>query len=220
MAANWNLYFAGYQKTHGGAYFGSDRERYDCQLVLTEQEKAPILVYVDTEPAGRSYTLNIVARTSVRLNGEYHLKLGGANAVVGGVKGLAGKLGGGNDYGCPDVTRSRSVTTNNKPFTKQVLGDLDFRNALMAQKKVYVEIRPTPQGEGWHMVEIGRVNFDGIMTDGEEWVSAIMARDTGCMTPEEKTVIEQAAQADFDRKMDEFLTLLRAAACAVTTWRM
>ena len=140
--------------------------------------------------------------------------------MVGGVKGLAGKLGGGNDYGCPDVTRSRSVTTNNKPFTKQVLGDLDFRNALMAQKKVYVEIRPTPQGEGWHMVEIGRVNFDGIMTDGEEWVSAIMARDTGCMTPEEKTVIEQAAQADFDRKMDEFLTLLRAAACAVTTWRM
>ena len=94
MAANWNLYFAGYQKPHGGAYFGSDRERYDCQLVLTEQEKAPILVYVDTEPAGRSYTLNIVARTSVRLNGAYHLKLGGANAVVGGVKGLCREAGG------------------------------------------------------------------------------------------------------------------------------
>jgi len=220
MAANWNLYFAGYQKSRGGTYFGSDRERYDCQLVLTQGEKAPILVYVDSEPAGRSFNINIVARTSVQLNGEYNLRLSGGSAVVGGVKGLAGMLGGGNDYGYPEVTKTRSVATNNKAFTKQVLGDLDFRNALMTQKKVYVEIRPTHQGDGWHMVEIGQINFDGMIADGQEWVSTVMVQDTLCMTPGEKAAIEKAAQTDFDRKMDEFLSLLRAAARAVTVWRM
>lgn len=220
MGINWNLYFARYQRSHGGAYFGSDRERNDCQLVLTEQEKAPILAYVDTEPAGRSFNINIVARTNVQLNGEYNLKLGGANAVVGGVKGLAGMLGGGGDYGYPEVTRNRAISTNNKAFTKQVLGDLDFRNALLEQKKVCVTIRPDPLRDGWHMVEVEQVNFAGLMADNSDWVSDAMAIDTSLMEREERIAVERKAQADFEKRMDEFLNLLRAAARAVTVWRM
>ena len=40
------------------------------------------------------------------------------------------------------------------------------------------------------------------------------------LAPEDRVAIEQAAQAHFDTQMDEFLTLLRAAARAVTNWRM
>ena len=220
MHINWNLYFARYQRRHGGIYFGSNRERVDCQLVLTENEKAPILACVDTVPAGKYHTVNIIARTSVYLNGEYHLKLGAANAVIGGVKGLAGMLGGGGDYGYPEVTKSRAVTTNNKPFTKQVLGDLDFRNALLAQKKVCVTIWPDPLKDGWHMVEVEQVNFDGLMADTSDWVTDAMSVETFQMERGEKEAVDRRAQDDFEQRMDAFLDLLRVAARAVTTWRM
>lgn len=220
MSYNWNYLFAGYQKTRGGAFFGHIGETNNCQLVLTEGEKYPILVYVDTVPAGRYHNVNIYARTQVQLNETYRLKLGDHSAVVGGVKGLAGMLGGGGGYGYPEVTQNRSIATNNKPFTKQVLGDLDFRNALLKRKKDYVKIEPSPQGDGWHMVEIGDINFEGLLRDSSGWVNDAVAADTLYMAPEDKAAIDKAAQAHFDAEMDEFLSLLRAAARAVTMWRM
>lgn len=219
MAINWNKLFARYQKTRGGAYFGSNRDWYDCQLVLTEGEKAPILVYVDTDPAGKYSQNNIFARTCVQLNGEYTLKIGDVSAVMGGVKGLVSMVGGGNDYGFPEVTKNRAISTNNQPFTKQVLGDLDFRNALLKRKRDYVKIEPTPQGDGWHMVEVGDINFEGGLAESK-WINRAVATDTLYMEDEDKAAIEQAAQAHFNAQMDEFLSLLRAAARAVTTWRM
>lgn len=219
---NWSLYLARYQKERGGAYFGSDRAQYDCQLVLTEGECAPILVSVDRDPAGKYTACNIFARTCVQLNGEYTLKIGDASAVMGGVKGLVGMVGGRNDYGSPEVTRNRAIATNNKPFTKQVLGDLELRNVLLKRKRDYVAVRPTPQGDGWHMVEVGDINFEGTMLGTSPWVNDVMVRaeDLLYMEPEDKALIEQAAQAHFNTQMDEFLELLRAAARAVTTWRM
>lgn len=219
MAINWNKLFAGYQKNRGGAFFGSQKEWYDCQLVLTQGEKAPILVYVDTDPAGKYSQNNIFARTCVQLNGEYTLKIGDQSAIVGGVKGLMNAVTGGTDYGCPEVTRNRAISTNNKPFTKQVLGDLEFRNALLKRNQDYVKIEPTPQGDGWHMVEVGDINFEGGLAESK-WVSKAVATDTLYMDPEDKAAIEKAAQAHFDAQLDEFLSLLRAAARAVTTWRM
>ena len=221
MSYNWNKLFAGYQKTRGGTYFGIRLDTNDCQLVLTDGEKAPILVCVDTERAGKYGTMNnIYARTCVQLNGEYTLKMGEQNAVVGGVKGLMGVVAGTTDYGYPEVTGNRSITTDNKPFTKQVLGDLDFRNALLKRKKDAVTVQPTPQGDGWHMVEVRDNNFDGGLGGDSLWVSDAIAAGTVFMDPEDKEKIEKAAQAHFDTQMDEFLTLLRTAVRAVTNWRM
>lgn len=221
MSYNWNKLFAGYQKTHGGIFFGFQKDWCDCQLVLTDGEKAPILVYIDTVRAGKYGTMNnIHARTCVQLNGEYHLKMGDQNAVVGGVKGLMGAVAGTTDYGYPEVTRNRSISTNNKPFTKQVMGDLDFRNALLKRKKDAVTVLPTYQGEGWHMVEVSDTNFDGGVMGSSLWANEAVAADPVYMTPEDKAKIEEAAQAHFDKQMDEFLTLLRAAVRAVTNWRM
>ena len=220
MGINWNLYFARYQASRGGAYFGFRKDENNCQLVLTENEKAPILVYVDTVPVGKYHNLNIYARTCVQLNGEYTLRMGDQNAVVGGVKGLMNAVTGGTDYSYPEVTRNRPISTNNKAFTKQVLGDLDFRNALLKRKGDYVSVFPTPQGDGWHMVEVGDVNFEGGLTGNSNWISDTMAKETLYMDPEDKAKVEKAAQAHFDAQMDEFLALLRAAARAVTVWRM
>lgn len=219
MAINWNRLFARYQMTHGGMFFGSNKDWYDCQLVLTDGEKAPILVYVDTDPAGKYSQNNIFARTCVQLNGEYSLKIGDQSAIVGGVKGLMSAVTGGTDYGYPEVTRNRSISTNNKAFTKQVLGDLDFRNALLKRSQDYVKIEPTPQEDGWHMVEVGDINFEGGFAESK-WINKAVATDTLYMSPEDKAAIEKAAQAYFDAQMDEFLSLLRAAARAVTVWRM
>jgi len=218
---NWNAYFAAYQKERGGFYFGSNRMNFDCQLVLTQGEKAPILVWVDLDPAGKYSTKNIFARTSVQLNGEYALRIGDESALVGGVKGIAGLLGGGGDYGFPEVTKKRSISTNNKAFTKQVLSDLDFRNALLERKRDHVLIQPTPQGDGWHTVEVGDIGFEGGL-GGSPWTEMPVAtyNQEALMTPEEKNVVKRAAQEHFNREMDGFLNLLRAAARAVTVWRM
>ena len=58
MSYNWNKLFAGYQKTRGGMFFGFQKDWCDCQLVLTDGEKAPILVYIDTVRAGKYGTMN------------------------------------------------------------------------------------------------------------------------------------------------------------------
>lgn len=220
MSYNWNRLFAGYQKSHGGTFFGHIGETNNCQLMLTENEKSPILVYVDTVPAGRYHNVNIYARTNVQLNGTYRLKLGDHSAVVGGVKGLMGAVAGTGDYGYPEVTKNRPISTNNKEFTRRALGDLEFRNALLDRKRDYVKIEPSAQGDGWHLVEVGDVNFDGSVMGSSLWVNNAVAADTMYMEPEEKAVVEKAAQAHFDAQMDGFLNLLRSAARAVSVWRM
>ncbi len=217
---DWNRLLARYQAAHGGAYFGSTFEYNDCQLILTEGEKHPILVSVDLVPTGKYSQNDISARTCVQLDGEYELKIGETSALVGGVKGLAGMLTGGGEYGYPEVLGKRSVSTNNKAFTKQMLGDLELRNALK-HTRCYLTIRPTPQGEGWHMVEVGDRNFEGgDLKGGSPWITKSMTVDTVFMDPEEKVRVEQAAQAHFDKELEAFLTLLRSAVRAVTTWRM
>ena len=145
---NWNRHLAGYAKARGGTYFGFDREECDCHLLLTDGERTPILVLIDADPAGKYSTRNIFARTCVQLDGIYELCIGDVSAAVGGVKSVLGMVGGGTDYGFPEVTRNRVITTNNTPFTKQVLGDLELRNALLKRKRDHVKIYPTPQGGG------------------------------------------------------------------------
>lgn len=220
MSVNWNQYFARYQLSRGGAYFGTVRERVDCQLVLTEGERAPILVFVDTIPAGRSYNTGIFARTCVQLDREYRLKIGPANAVVGGFKGLVKMVGGGDCYGCPEITGNRSLSTNDDPFTAKVLGDPALRELLAGRKRDHLKVRPTPQGEGWHMIEVGDINFEGLMAGSSPWVNELMETDTVYMQSEDKQRVEEAAQDYFNTQMDEFLTFLRTAARAVTAWRM
>lgn len=219
MSINWNRYLASYQTLRGGHFFGAAEEDCDSHLVLMEGEPSPILVWVDEDPAGRSHPRNLKARTMVQLNGDYTLSIWARSLVGAGVKSVIGLVKGG-DYGYPEATRGRVITTDNKAFTKLVLGDLDLRSALMAREKEYLKVRPAPQGDGWHVVEVGCNNFEGLTRDSSPWLTDVMYQDISFLTEAEKETMLRAGSLHFAAQMDEFLAFLRAARGAVTAWRL
>lgn len=221
MLINWNRLLARYQMERGGHFFGGSTNDCDSHLLLPQEERHPLLVWFDTDPSGRYSVRTLKARTMVQLDGKYELYIRSRTVVSKGVAGLMGAVGK-QDFGYPEVTRGRFITTNNKPFTKQVLGDLELRNSLQRREKEYLHIEPGPQGDGWHVVEIGADSFEGMTKDSSVWVPEAVRRTESIlfMSEEEQEVLWKAASEHFNLQMDEFLTFLRAAQRAVTTWRM
>lgn len=223
MLVNWNLYLARYQQARGGYFFGASEDYYDGQLVLTEGEKTPLIVWLENAPSGRSSVNNLKARTMVQLNGDYTLHIRAQSLVGKGVKGFMNLVGEADqrmDYGFPEATRGRIITTNNKPFTKLVLGDLALRNALTARKREYLKVLPAPRKDGWHVVETGAIGFEGTLTGNSPWSTDLMCQDTTFLEEAEREDLLQAGSEHFNAQMDEFLGFLRAARDAVTAWRL
>ena len=215
--AYWNLFLARYQQTHGGSFFGGGEWDCDGQLYLPQEGKSPLLVIFSTDPCGRSSVKSLRARTMVRLNKPYNLRIGPRNLVGGGISSVAGLVGKSMDFGFSEI-KGRVITTDNKPFTKLVLGDLALRSALKERKWDKLEIRPGPQQDGWHMVEVSPNALEGLVKDSSPWVTDEIEQTTDFMSAEDKDVILQAGSAHFDAQMDAFLNLLRCARDAVTMW--
>lgn len=217
---DWCLYLARYHRTRGGYFFCGDDLESDAQLILLQEEKPPILVCLRDVPAGRGSYVALTARTMVRLEGSYTLKIGPRSLVGAGVSGVAGLLGKGMDFGYPEATRDRAITTNRRAFTKLVLGDLALRNGLTEREKDYLRVYPTPLEDGWHTVEAGPTGLDGGLRGNSPWVSRGMNDDYSYMSPEDREAVRQAGSQAFDGQLDGLLDLLRAARGAVTAWPM
>ena len=221
MSINWNMLLARYQRARGGYFLGSKYLECDSQLVIPQEDGHPLLIWFDEDPAGRYASRTLRGRTAVRLNSLYELRISTRNMVSGGISGVMGALGK-QDFGYPEATRGRTVTTNNKDFTKLVLGDLDLRNALIQREKEHLTVEPSPQGDGWHMVEVSADSFEGLTLNSSRWITETIqqANDISFMSPEDQEVLRAAADRDFLPRMDGFIDFLRAAQRAVTTWRM
>ena len=222
MAVNWNEYLARYQSQRGGHFFCGLDSYFDSQLVLTQGEKTPLIILVDAVPAGRTENHAIRARALVKLNGEYSLLIRAKRLVGSGVKSVLSAVGAGEDYGYPEVTRDRLISTNNKSFTKLVLGDLNLRNALLANKDAVLRVGLSDRQDGWHVVEVSDHNFDGGLSGNSPWISDTMrkAQEAAYTKAENREGLMKAASEHFDRQLDGMLDVLRAACQAVTTWRM
>lgn len=220
MSIDWNLYLSRYQTTHGGFFFGADEEDCDGQLVLPQEGKAPLLVTLDEDPAGRYTTRALKARTTVQLNDSYELIIHNRSLTGKGVKGLMNLAGRETDFGYPEATRGRLIITNNKPFTKLVLGDLELRNALIARTDDYLMVRPSPGRTGWHVVEVGAPRFEGSFTGYDGWTNQAMRDEFTYMDETERESLRQQGSEHFDAQLDGLLELLRAAQRAVTTWNL
>lgn len=215
---DWNLYLARYQQTHGGIFFGSGEWDCNCQLFLPQEGKQPLLVLFSTDPCGRSSVNTLRCRTMVRLGKAYNLRIGPRSLVGGGVSSVASLVGKSMDFGFSE-TKGRVITTDNKPFTKLVLGDLALRNALKEHKSDLLEIRPGPQEDGWHLVEVFPNALEGLVKDSSPWVNDAMEQAADFITSQEdKQAILQAGSAHFDGQLDALLEFLRAARDAVTMW--
>ena len=200
---DWNLFLAGYQKSRGGSFFSCGRERLnqcDSQLVLPDGEEPPLLILLQRCAEGRSSWNSLIARTTIPLDGSYSLHIRR--------KDLTGAKG-------------RVVTTDDRAFTKLVLGDLELRNALTARPGDSLRVAPGPLDDGAHTVEVCCENFDGTLTQRSPWLTdhiAALTDDCFFKDDGEKSALQKAAQKDFDQQMDGFLAFLRAARDAVKRW--
>ena len=219
---SWNECLYRYHKKHGGRLLAGEED--DGLLMLTWKDR-PLAVDLSVVNGGRGSTFFYVrARIPVTLGKPCKLTIGPERRVSGGVnavlKTVPGVAGYSAYFGYPEVTKNRLIRTENVPFTKLVLGSLEFRNALLACPSEKVEIRPGPGEEGLHLITVTTAHaiYSG---DGGGWYLGTRGEYTAIYGSEEEQAREaRRVEEEFFPRMDRFLALARAACGAVTQWPM
>lgn len=219
----WSELLYRYHRERGGVFLG-DREN-NGELILTYRDQ-PLVVDMGWTKGRYSYPY-VRARTCVVLERPYQLSVGAANQIYVGVNKALNVLDKGlevlpngpdlhTDYGCPEVTRKRMIRTDNRPFTKQVLGSLELRRALLASPGEKLEVCPGPGEEGLHLLSVSSRPSSGGSNGG--WY----LEDNCMFSTEESEAAEmlEEMKSEFFPRMDGLLELIRTARDAVMAWRM
>ena len=217
MQLTWTTLLAQYGQQHNGLFFGGNDDRFDGQLILNRGEKSPLLVLLRQVGSGRYVTNQLTARTSVRLSGDYTLDIRPKGLTGSGYQTIMALAGQSRDYGCPEATKGRIITASDRPFTKQILSYPELRQALARQTGEQLRVCPDARGEGWHLVEVDRKDFDSGLNDGP-WPRDAILDDSPYRTDADRAILFQTAQEQFDEAMDDFLDLLTAAGDALAVW--
>ena len=217
MQLTWTTLLAQYGQQHNGLFFGGNDDRFDGQLILNRGEKSPLLVLLRQVGSGRYVTNQLTARTSVRLSGDYTLDIRPKGLTGSGYQTIMALAGQSRDYGCPEATKGRIITASDRPFTKQILSYPELRQALARQTGEQLRVCPDARGEGWHLVEVDRKDFDSGLNDGP-WPRDAILDDSPYRTDADRAILFQTAQEQFDEAMDNFLDLLTAAGDALAVW--
>ena len=217
MQLTWTTLLAQYGQQHNGLFFGGNDDRFDGQLILNRGEKSPLLVMLRQVQSGRYASNQLTARTSVRLSGDYTLDIRPKGLTGSGYQTIMALAGQSRDYGCPEATKGRIITASDHPFTKQILSYPELRQALARQTGEQLRVCPDARGDGWHLVEVDRKDFDSGLNDGP-WPRDAILNDSPYHTDADRAVLFRAAQAQFDEAMDNFLDLLTAAGDALAVW--
>ena len=217
MQLTWTTLLAQYGQQHNGLFFGGNDDRFDGQLILNRGEKSPLLVMLRQVQSGRYASNQLTARTSVRLSGDYTLDIRPKGLTGSGYQTIMALAGQSRDYGCPEATKGRIITASDRPFTKQILSYPELRQALARQTGEQLRVCPDARGDGWHLVEVDRKDFDSGLNDGP-WPRDAILNDSPYHTDADRAVLFRAAQTQFDEAMDNFLDLLTAAGDALAVW--
>ena len=101
--------------------------------MLPDGEEPPLLILLQRCAEGRRSWNSLIARTTIPLDGSYSLHIRRKDLTGAGFQTLMSLAGERRDYGDPAALKGRVVTTDDRAFTKLVLGDLELRNALTAR---------------------------------------------------------------------------------------
>lgn len=219
---SWNQCLYAYHQKVGGQFLAGEED--DGELILTYREQ-PLSIRLDTVAAGRGTVHNVRARTAVRLERPYTLRIGGKSTVSTGVNAVLGVLDLGleklpkgldlrEDYGYPEFTRDRIVRTNDRPFTKRVLSDMALRKAMDASPQDKLAVMPGPGPDGLHLVEVTAQDPN---LAGSGW--PLCGYDLDDMSVEWKEFYSRA-QAEFFPRIERLLALVKTARDGVAAWRM
>lgn len=217
---SWSECLYQYHKKYGGQLLAGETD--DALLILSYKDR-PLAVNLSMVNGGRGGTLSYVhARIPVTLAKPYSLTIGAKKRLSGGVNAIlkvTTDVGGFSaDYGYPEVTKKRLIRSDNREFTKLVLGSLDLRSALLACPEDQIELRPGPGEEGLHLITVATASaINPFSGDGGGWD---MADVSFTAAQEVKDNAARRVEEVFFPRMDRFLTLTRAAYNALTQWPM
>ena len=222
---SWNDCLYRYYKEHIGQYLGGREE--DALLILTWRGR-PLAVDLYRESGRYGAFYHVQARIAVELAKSYELIIGARKPLAGGLntilKVAPAVANYAADLGYPEITQKRLIRTNYKPFTRQVLSYVDFRNALLSCPEDKVEIRPGPGEDGVHLITVTtEANISAAANSGGGWELGQGASDTYTQiygSQEEKDKLTRRIEETFFPRMDRFLDLARTAYNAVTQWPM
>lgn len=222
---NDNLYL--YAQTRGGAYFGESSQwlsEWDGMLLL-EHKGQPMVVRCNAAPAGKTVSYTAQAMLRCELERSYQLKIGPKNIVRQGFNLVLDTLDKGaerlnrdvdiyRDYDFPEVTRGRSIKTDDPDFTQMVLRDLELRRLLLEQPRFGVTVgKSAPDGAPgpMHLVTA----WAGVNTIQNDWD---LGQEDWCLSPEEK--LRELEKRNINQKLEALIGLAKAAHAAVMAWRM
>ena len=216
---SWNECLYAYHKKYGGQFLAGETD--DAMLILSHKDR-PLAVDLSLVSGGRGGTFSYIrARVPVTLARPYSLTVGAKKVLSGGVNAVlkvtSGVGGFSADYGFPEVTGKRLIRSDNRGFTKLVLGSLEFRNALLACPGDRVEVRPGPGEEGLHLITVTPAS--AAASAGGDWYLGTSGEYTGIYGSEEDKAREaRRVEEEFFPRLERFLDLTRAAYNAITQW--
>lgn len=235
MSWNDNLYL--YAQTRGGEYFGGSGDWLDDWLdswagwdgmLLLEHKGAPMVVCCRVIPGGRGvdgHRAQVLLRCE--LERDYRLKIGPKNLVRQGLNLVLDTLDRGaerlnrdvdiyRDYDFPEVTRGRSIKTDDPDFTQLVLRDLELRRLLLEQPGFGVAVsKSAPDGapSPMHLVTA----WADLKATDNDWG---LGEVDWCLSAQEKLQELEKKNIIMNQKLDALIGLAKAAHGAVMTWRM
>ena len=223
---SWSTFLYAYHQLHGGRFLGSGQE--DSLLILSHKGQ-PLAVEPYTTP-GRYGGTYIRARIPVTLERPFSLTIGaesnlslGVNAARRTLGALPGAGGLTEDYGCPQVTKNRSVRTSFSPFARLVLNSPDLRAALPASPREKLAVSPGPGEEGTHLVTVttGSAGLSPLGLEGGGWYLGPVSDDFfSTCGAQEREYVSRRMESEFFPRLDGFLSLARAFWDALTAWPM
>ena len=238
---SWNEILYVYQKEKGGVFMGSRAADWDGELILSCRDEPLVVRTIYETPGGSASTtirnrwISIRARIMICLERDYELRIRPQSAMSTGLNTVLGVLDRGleklpsgpdlhEDYGCPEVTQGRTITTTDRSFTKLVLRDLELRNALLTSPKDGLLILPGPGREGLHLVE----SYSYPQSTGADWYSELRDLKPDWTDSEEERVEKRERRENLDElarntlcpRLDKLIGLTKAARGAALTWRM
>lgn len=224
---SWNDQLYLYVQKRGGVYLGRmERKRgltdeasmQHGGVAVLEHKGAPLLIKSWSDVDRYTIRRGVQVQLNCELERPYSCSITPKSSLR---KGLGSILPGKDkDYGFPEVTAGRGISTNHREFTKMVLRDLELRNALMNSPSYGLDIEPnTPRcvGGGGHCITAWcRIDSGAAGAIAPEWDILELDEDWG--TPEQMR--RRLDSEDFTQKLDALVELAKAAHGAVLTWRM
>ncbi len=211
----WNNQLHHYCLSRGGTYFGAREGNWHSELLL-EDGKEPMLIRGEYYPLGRSCGELVRVCTRLSLERPYELTISSQSLMNRGLNLVAGR----ENYGVPQLSRKRRIRSNEPSFTTQVLRDGTLRRRLELSPRCALSVRPISGGpDSLHLLEVHQDMVDLL---GDPLVDAALAQRSSFsgLMPDAETSPSQDDQEAFQARLDQIVSLARAARQAVMFWRM